>query len=218
VPIERRPLRDDVYRELCDRIVQGELIPGSRVRDAAMAELLGVSRTPVREAMLRLTHEGLLESDVGRGFTVRPLTPDEVHQATGIVAALECLALRETDVFPDARLRELDDINARLIDCNDPHRAVQIDHEWHDALVSGCGDHALRSIVDPMRESVRRYTVALLRDGGQRSFATDQHLIVTDALRNGDLPRAESILGAHWHDCRHELAQWLNSRDTMTLH
>ena len=69
--ISRVPLRDEVYRQILDRVQRGDLPSGSRVRDTVVAAQLGVSRTPVREALLRLVRDGVLESTVGRGFRVR---------------------------------------------------------------------------------------------------------------------------------------------------
>src|SRR4029450_574097 len=71
--ITRVPLRDQIYHEVLARIHRGDLSPGSRVRDTTLAQQLGVSRTPVREALLRLSREGVLDIETGRGFRLRPL-------------------------------------------------------------------------------------------------------------------------------------------------
>src|SRR5438552_12261037 len=96
--IPRTPLRDEVYRHLLDRIHRGEITPGVRVRDTALAAQLGVSRTPVREALLRLTRDGVLEADMGRGFRLCPLARNEIREIGAILGALEALAF---ELSPD---------------------------------------------------------------------------------------------------------------------
>ena len=85
--IARAPLSDEVYRQVLQRIHSGDLAPGSRVRDTDLAATLGVSRTPVREALHRLTRDGALESTVGRGFRVRRLDPAEFRETGTILGA-----------------------------------------------------------------------------------------------------------------------------------
>jgi DNA-binding GntR family transcriptional regulator len=92
--IPRVPLRDEVYRQILDRIHRGELPPGTRVRDADLTAQLGVSRTPIREALLRLVRDGVLDTAMGRGFRVRPIDAAELREVGDILGALEALALR----------------------------------------------------------------------------------------------------------------------------
>src|SRR6516165_11700079 len=87
-PITKRPLREDVHAALRIRIVEGQLLPGSRLQDVQLAGELGVSRTPIREALLRLAGEGLVENDPNRGFFVAPLRREEIREIYPIVWAL----------------------------------------------------------------------------------------------------------------------------------
>src|SRR4028119_956924 len=101
--ITRVPLREQVHHAIIGRILREELAPGARLSDSALAGELGVSRTPVREALLRLEREGFLEVDVGRGFFVKPLSAGEVREVYPILWTLEVLALRTT--LPPSRAR-----------------------------------------------------------------------------------------------------------------
>ena len=92
--ISRAPLRDEVCRQILDRIHRGDLPPGSRVRDGDLASQLGVSRTPIREALLHLAQEGVLDAAMGRGFRVRRLDAVELREVGDILGSLESLALR----------------------------------------------------------------------------------------------------------------------------
>ena len=113
-PITRRLLREDVYGEVFERIVHGGLTPGMRVRDSAIAADLGVSRTPVREALVRLAEDGFLDADAGRGFRVRALALDEVLDTYPILWTLEGLGLRSSAPLTADQLARLDEINATL--------------------------------------------------------------------------------------------------------
>src|SRR6476659_3510135 len=87
--ITRTPLRDQVYHAVLARINRGDLPAAGRVRDTDLAAQLGVSRTPVREALLRLSREGVVDADMGRGFTVGRLEPVEMRETGAILSALE---------------------------------------------------------------------------------------------------------------------------------
>src|SRR5215831_12141198 len=86
--ISKKPLREEIHALLRERIVAGRVLPGSRLPDVQLAGELGVSRTPVREALLRLVREGLVENDPHRGFFVAPLSRQEVLDTYPIVWAL----------------------------------------------------------------------------------------------------------------------------------
>ena len=86
--ITREPLREQVHRAIVGRILREDLAPGARISDSVLAQELGVSRTPVREALLRLEREGFLDVDVGRGFFVKPLSAGEVREVYPILWTL----------------------------------------------------------------------------------------------------------------------------------
>src|SRR3954467_3703018 len=112
--ITREPLRDQVYHAVLVRIHRGEFPPARRVRDTDLAKQLGVSRTPVREALIRLAREGVLEADMGRGFSVRPLDATEMRETGAVLSALEGLALELSPEIPAERLARLSEIDREL--------------------------------------------------------------------------------------------------------
>src|SRR3954454_23072610 len=112
--ITRNPLRDQVYQAVLARIYRGELPPARRVRDTDLATQLGVSRTPVREALLRLAREGILEADMGRGFSVCRLDPAEMRETGAILGALENLALQACGDISIDRLNRLSELDREL--------------------------------------------------------------------------------------------------------
>ncbi|MCZ7528349.1 MAG: GntR family transcriptional regulator [Acidimicrobiia bacterium] len=101
--IERRPLRDKVREEVLERLLRGVLPVGTNINEPELARELGVSRTPLREALLSLEREGLLDTHPGRGWWVAPLTPETVLDVYPIVGTLEALAVRLTPPRPSRR-------------------------------------------------------------------------------------------------------------------
>jgi DNA-binding GntR family transcriptional regulator len=91
--IVRERLSADVHHELIQRIIKGEFIPGQRLKDTDLAEELGVSRTPIREALLRLEREGFLSSQKHLGFAVKRMEESEIQEVYPLVRLLECSAL-----------------------------------------------------------------------------------------------------------------------------
>ena len=166
--IERTPLRDEVYRQLLDRISRGDLPPGARVRDTQMANQLGVSRTPVREALLRLAREGVLDADMGRGFSVRALDATEMREIGAVLSNLEGLALELSGDIPAGRLIELGEIDRELNGIRgDPDRCIDLDEQWHRTLLEACPNQRLLSMISTLWQVPRRYMRAYLRDAGR---------------------------------------------------
>ena len=130
-PIDRRLLRDDVYRRLRDAIVDGSLAPGEQLRDVELAAWLGVSRTPVREALLRLAEAGLVVASPGRSTTVSSLDMRAVRDARDVVAAMHEVAVREAvERLTEADLEAMREANDRFrsaIEQGDVDEALRAD-------------------------------------------------------------------------------------------
>ncbi len=208
--ITRVPLRDEVYRQLMERISRGDLPPGSRVKDTEMAGLLGVSRTPVREALLRLTREGVLDADMGRGFSVRRLDEAEMRETGAILSSLEGLALEISAGVPAERLARLGAIDQELAAVRgDPDRCIDLDEQWHRTLLEGCPNGRLLSLISSLWQVPRRYMRAYLRDAGRLSLSTQHHARIIEALRRNDRETAAQRFRHHWSRGIEELSAWI---------
>jgi DNA-binding GntR family transcriptional regulator len=207
--ISRVPLRDEVYRQILGRVQRGDLPAGSRVRDGTLAAQLGVSRTPVREALLRLVRDGVLESSVGRGFRVRPLDPAELREIGAILGALESLALRLSDVPPPEQLERLKEIDRRLEQTRgDAARCLDLEDEWHRALLDGCPNRRLLELIVSLRQVPRRYLAAYMRDAGRLTLSTLPHAKILQALRAGGCDSAAAVFEQQWRRGLAELEAW----------
>jgi DNA-binding GntR family transcriptional regulator len=202
---------EQVYQRLRDLIVQGLLAPGSRVVETEVATRLGVSRTPVREALQRLQQEGFVVGAPGAQqarLTVAPLTRADVHELLNIVGELEGLAARwaagQTQPERRALARELKALNAEF---HKTGRATPIDHgglyeadeTLHRTLVmssSGPRLVALHDSVKPQAERYIRMYISMLTSDIRASVA--EHDAIIDAIENGKADEAQAAVQVNW--------------------
>jgi DNA-binding GntR family transcriptional regulator len=195
----RSPLGQQVYLQLVQRIDRGELPTGAKLRDTAIAAELGVSRTPVREALVRLAREGLLSAEPGRGFRLSPLDPGEVREIGSILAVLEPFALDQSSEPGDDQLTRLVEVVRRLEQTRgDIAACVELDDEFHRVLLGACPNRRLLALAEALRRSLRRYLHHYLRHGGRVSLSTLQHTRIAEALRKGDRAGARQFLERKW--------------------
>jgi len=174
-------LRDSVHDRLRDAIVDGTLAPGEVVRDTELAAWLGVSRTPVREALLRLGETGLVRSAPGRSTVVAEIDLGEVREAHAVVVAMHRLAVAEAvgrltddDV---GRMREANLRFAAAIDAHDTDAALAADDDFHGIAVEVSGNRALATVLDQFGPVVRR-----LERHRFASHAGEQSVVLHDRL------------------------------------
>jgi DNA-binding GntR family transcriptional regulator len=197
--LPRAPLRDLVYLDLLQRVQRGALPPGARIRDADIARQLGVSRTPVREALIRLAREGTLQADVGRGFRVLPLATEELKEVGAILAALEPLALDLVPGYPPDRLERLAEVARRLEQIRgDIDACIELDDEWHRLLLADCPNRRLLGLIETLRQTPRRYLRHYLQQAGRLSLSTVHHTRIAGALARGDRAAARGMLERRW--------------------
>ena len=209
--IDRSPLRDQVHRRLVEGILSGTHPPGTRMSDRSLAEALKVSRTPVREALLRLEHERLLDNDPYRGFFVRDLAVDEVKQIYPVIAVLEAGMVRNRGVTPRviARLRE---VNGRLErSADDPAARVELDMRWHATLTRSAGNPYADDVLATAKTLVRRYEYAYMRESGHVPLSVQMHEDICRALEAGDAEQAARLLEDHWRFGMDAVKRWLGA-------
>lgn len=208
--IVRQPLREQIYANILLKIEQGTYEPGRKLSDSNVAGDLRVSRTPVREALLRLEREGIINSELNYGFAVRPLSPREIREKYPILSALESLALRSSPLPTAAQIKKLDKLNEGMSrSANNPARLIGLDEEWHSLLLSNCENQSLLVMIAGLKTNLRRYELAYMRDARRVALSTDHHLQITKALADGDLENALQWLERNWVQTTEQLAEWL---------
>lgn len=206
--ITRRRLREDVRDALLRMFTRGELTSGSRIKETDLAARLGVSRTPLREALMALEKEGYLESQPSRGFSVLPLTIEEVRETYPIIWSLEKLALELCDPA-DVDVDRLKKLNAQLAEASDPAVSKKLDTEFHATLVAASGNARLSQLLETLKLVARRYAAAHMRDERLLAGSRKQHSAIANACARGDLRKAAEVLEEHWRFGMENIIAWL---------
>ena len=209
IAVVRDNISDLVAGELRRMIVDGRLPAGERVNEVHLSQELGVSRTPLREALNRLVAEGALTSSPRIGFFVRPLTLDEFQQIYDIRPILDPEALRLAGLPPPARIERLEKLNRELAEAGDPETAITLDDAWHLELLTDCPNRVLVELIESFILRTRRYELALMRETSNVLRTTEDHERILAALRNGELPAACAALEQNMRSGRAPIVEWL---------
>lgn len=198
----RRLLRDDVHRHLRDAIIDGTLEPGEQLRDAELATWLGVSRTPVREALLRLAQAGLVVAQPGRSTTVSPISSRALDEARDVVAAMHQLAVREAvPRMTSDDLQAMREANERFesaLLAGDVDAALEADDALHAVPVTVCDNRSVVTVLDqftPVLRRVERMRFASI--SGRDSVRRHDELIRLCA--EGDVEAAAAVAFRTFH-------------------
>jgi len=198
--VSRSLLRDDVYRRLRDAIVDGTFAPGEQLKDGELAAWLGVSRTPVREALLRLGASGLVVALPGRSTTVSAVDAKAVQDARDVVAAMHELAVREaTGRLGQPEIDRMRDANRRFADAveaGEVGAALDTDEELHRIPVAALGNQAVEMVLEQFGPLVRR--AERMRFGTDGRDAVERHERLIEAIESGDADTAASVAYGIW--------------------
>lgn len=192
-------------------IVDGRLGPGERVNEVHLAAKLGVSRTPLREALSGLVAEGALIARPRLGYFVRPLSLEEFEQIYDIRPLLDPEALRLAGIPSAKRITRLEKLNMQLHAATGA-AAIEIDDAWHMELVADCPNKVLLDLIQNMIVRTRRYELALMREQKNVAVATGDHAKIMFALKSGDLDAACMALKRNMQSGRDPIVAWLMLR------
>lgn len=191
----------EIVKALEQDILAGRLEPGARIDEAALMETFGVSRTPVREAILELAAVGLIEQRAHRGAYVADVTLEEIFDVYEVLAELEglCarLAARRMETTERRALATLHEKMGRLLDGKDRERYIALDFELHGLLIRGARNETLKNhlaLCLTRIAPVRRTSMELLHDMRR---AHEEHGALVEAVVAGDADAAERIMTGH---------------------
>lgn len=205
--VHRTSMTEQLERLVLARILDGSLPAGERINESRLAEELGASRTPLREALSRLHQEGLVVSRPHHGFFVADLSAGEARELYECLALLESSALELAGVPKAERLAALERLNERLAAAADGSTGIELNTEWHQTLLAGCPNAALLELVESVRTKVHRYEFAFFAPGPERiATSVALHRRILDSLAAGDMATARRALVAHWYTDLDELA------------
>ncbi|HEY8464740.1 MAG TPA: GntR family transcriptional regulator [Bacillota bacterium] len=190
-----KPLRELVFESLREAIISGQLSPGERLMEIQLAEEMGVSRTPVREAIRKLEREGLVVMVPRKGAYVAGLSIKDVTDVFEIRGALEGLAAElAAERITEEELENLERYLVKIaadIEEGELSRVVQTDTDFHTLLYQSSHNNHLSQIINNLREQIQRFRTTSLSYPGRMKTALEEHRKIVEAIsiRDGQLAR-----------------------------
>lgn len=214
----RANISDAVVTQLRNMIVDGRLPAGERINEVKLSQQLGISRTPLREALARLAQEGAIRSVPRIGYSVRPLTLEEFEQIYAIRPLLDPEALRLAGLPSRDRLERLRKMNDDMNRAGDPDTIIGLDDEFHFELFAACPNKVLIDLIKQFSQRTRRYELALMRERSNVQHTIEDHERILRALRKGDLGAACAALKQTTLSGRTPIVEWLTERKRRSKH
>lgn len=198
---EYMPLRDLVFTTLRQAILKGELLPGERLMEIQLAEKMGVSRTPIREAIRKLEREGLVIMVPRKGAEVAGISEKMLRDVLEVRMTLEKLALRlafkrqGTDLIEKLEAAEQafqDAIEGeKLIDM------AEADEHFHFLIYEAADNDKLRELLNSLKENMYRYRLEYLKDENYRRSLMEEHNAIIEAFKANDLEKGLEVTDTH---------------------
>lgn len=196
--VTRQSAADQVYRALREKIEDGSLAPGEQLADGELAQALGVSRTPVREALRRLVDQGVVETMPGRHTRVAEAGEAQAHQVLPLLSLLHGFATESaTEMLDAADLAEMTDCNERMrvaAEAGDSAAARAADQQFHAVLVRRAENPYLAMLVDVLSLHSRRLEALYFQDKDPASGSYAQHQEIIEAIRRKDKEAACALV------------------------
>lgn len=196
------PARDRAYHDLRYRILTGRLAPGTTLLETELAALLSLSRTPVREATIRLAEEGLIAIRPRHGITVRSLTLNDVRDILDVLSALEIRAVelvarRGLSPTEHDRLLHLMDRMERVTEAGDMAQWSDLDDDFHSAIATMCGNGRLLETLDEYWSQQYRPRMMIVPLRPRPTQSNIEHRRIVEALAAGDSEAARAAQQQH---------------------
>jgi DNA-binding GntR family transcriptional regulator len=206
-------LRDDIYATLRKEILSCSLPPGSDLREQQLAQRFSVSKSPVREALLRLEREHLVEVASRQGYRVTPISVSDARDMYGLRSVLEsACAIEAASHASDAQLASLDTYR-KLPEKIDVEEFVRLNREFHCALFEICGNKRMAAVARDLIEQMDRMTLISVHTikGRDTSVLLEEHRRIIDALQARSGRQAAKLMREHVGAAGKRMLKGLNS-------
>ena len=215
---EYLPLRDVVFNTLRQAILKGELKPGERLIEIQLANKLGVSRTPVREAIRKLELEGLVLMIPRKGAEVAEITRQDMEDVLEVRTALEELAVKDAcDHITDAQLSELkkasNEFKKALLEGKDLVTCADADMHFHDVILSATNNRRLIQMLNNLSEQMYRYRMEYLKDERTHKTLIEEHDAIRRALKKHDKVKAGAAIRVHIDNQKRSILESLTEKE-----
>jgi len=198
---KQKYLRDHIFEKLQQAIYSGKLKSGERLTEKKIAEELGVSRTPVLEALYRLASSGLIKIIPHRGFMISRWSAKEIKDVMEIRIALEMLALRLT--IQRISPKEIDELKTLLIEMKeavkkeDITRASQLNTLFHDKIIIASKNKELSQAIEPIKNKIYHFRIISISSPNRLKKSFEEHKKILDAIINKDSELAQELIAQH---------------------
>lgn len=200
--IQRTFVRQEAYAKLRNWILDGTLAPGSQLKDKELATQLGVSRTPVREALLRLEDEGLVKTKPNSSTLVSSIDFHDAFHLYSIVWTLERLALSQAfGSITDKHIQNMAEANERFLEkmkAKDRLSALEADYEFHSIYIKLSNNQELEKIISEIKTKLQRLDLYYFEKIKNALLSYDEHKQIIAALLCKDLPLAMEAVELNW--------------------
>lgn len=200
--IQRTFVRQEAYAKLRSWILDGTLAPGAQLRDKELAEQLGVSRTPIREALLRLEDEGLVKTIPNRSTLVSSIDFHSAFHFYSIVWTLERLALSQAfGSITDEHIHHMIDANERFLqrmNAKDRFSALDADYDFHHVYIQLSQNQELEKIISEVKTKLKRLDLYYFDKISNAKLSYDEHKKIIAALTRKDLSLALEAVEQNW--------------------
>ena len=198
---EYLPLRDVVFNTLRQAILKGELVAGERLMEKQLAERMGVSRTPVREAIRKLELEGLVVMIPRKGAEVAQITEKDIKDVLEVRGTLEALAVKlACEKMTEEEIQELIKVKEEFAEAAKNHNTESVikkDVEFHDLIFHATDNEKLIQIINNLREQIYRFRVKYIFEMKDYTPLADEHEEIVASIIHKDQQKAEEIALRH---------------------
>jgi DNA-binding GntR family transcriptional regulator len=196
-----QPLRDVIFQTLRKAIISGEIKPGERLMEVAIAEQMGVSRTPVREAIRRLEADGLVTMSPRKGTHVSKLSVKDIIDTLEVRGVLDKLATSlATKRMQPSQLKTLENVHKQYVsnvEKGNIEGAVKKDVDFHDIIYSASGNPRLITVAGALREQIYRFRVIYMSGDLIAENVLHEHESILEAIKNKNAELASELAETH---------------------
>ena len=200
--IQRTFVRQEAYLKIRNWILDGTLAPGAQVRDKELAEQLGVSRTPIREALLRLEDEGLVQTKPNRSTLVSSIDFQSAFHLYSIVWTLEKLALTQAfGSITESHVQTMTEANKRFLQkmkARDRIAALDADYDFHSVYVRLSENKELEKVISELKQKLKRLDLYYFDKTKDAALSYEEHAQIIEALKDKDLSLALNAVENNW--------------------
>jgi len=218
IPISRaKSLKEQAYDKLKELIITGALEPGALHNEKRLAEALGVSRTPVREALLELSREGMVAFVPGKGVEICKFTAQQVREVFEIRKIIEGYIIKKiaSQVTPED-IKEIDENisnQEKMLLKTERLAFIEYDKQFHLYLASKIGNQQIESILDNLRDQMHLMGIRAVEDESRMKQVIEEHRAIFSGLKEGNPQKAFDALIDHLENTEKTIAEKIETQE-----